>query len=132
MMVKIRRQWNDYRIAKVEYSKLSNLHWDRESGGVQAPAPQYFIHGYVFCDQYEGDLALSCAHQKGLVDNTSIDCYRIGNWNQYSTTMLIVSTFTILSQQENNRYLFIASSLSFAYNWQKLRDCPIEVLNISN
>jgi hypothetical protein len=45
--IKIRRQWNDWRIAEVEFSKISHLHWDNISGGVAAHAPQYFIHGYV-------------------------------------------------------------------------------------
>jgi hypothetical protein len=63
--IKIRRQWNDYRIAEVECSRLSHLHWDNRSGGVGAPAPQYFIHGYVWCNQYEGDLAHSCTHGEG-------------------------------------------------------------------
>jgi len=30
------------------------------------PAPQYFIHAYVWCDDYEGQLAHSCQHGKGL------------------------------------------------------------------
>jgi hypothetical protein len=48
-----------------DFSKLSNLHWDNQSGGVRAPSPQYFIHGYVRCNEYEGDLAHSCAHGEG-------------------------------------------------------------------
>jgi hypothetical protein len=60
--VKIKRQWNDWRIAQAEFSKLSDFHWSRESGGVRAPAPQYFIHAYVWCDEYDGDLAHSCQH----------------------------------------------------------------------
>lgn len=62
MKVMIRRQWNDWRIAEVDFSKLSGLHWDNQSGGVRAPSPQYFIHGFVWCNNYEGDLAHSCSH----------------------------------------------------------------------
>lgn len=63
--IKIRRQWNDWRIVEIEFS-ISNLHWDNISGGVVAPALQYFIHGYVWCDRYVGDLAHSCMHGKGF------------------------------------------------------------------
>jgi len=65
MKVNIRRQWNDWRTAEVELCSLSGLHWDRYSGGVNAPTPRLFIHGYVMCDEYEGDLVHSCAHGKG-------------------------------------------------------------------
>ena len=65
MEVQIRRQWNDWRIAIVDSSKLSGLHWDNWSGGVRAPSPQYFIHGFVWCNDYEGDLAHSCSHGDG-------------------------------------------------------------------
>ena len=60
--VKIRRGWNDWRIAEADLSDLCNLHWDRYSGGVKAPCPQYFIHAYINCDRYDGDLAHSCRH----------------------------------------------------------------------
>ena len=32
--IKIRRHWNDWRIAEIEYSKISDLHWDNISGGI--------------------------------------------------------------------------------------------------
>jgi len=63
--VKIRRQWNDWRIAEAELSDLSHPHWDIYSGGVNAPCPQYFIHAYIMCDKYEGELAHSCMHGQG-------------------------------------------------------------------
>jgi hypothetical protein len=50
MKVKIRRQWNDWRVAEVDFSKLSDLRWDNQSGGVRAPSPQYFIHAFVGCN----------------------------------------------------------------------------------
>jgi hypothetical protein len=65
MKVNIRRQWNDWRIAEVDSSDLTNLHWDKISGGVHAPAPRPFIHGFVMCDSYKGELAHSCVHGKG-------------------------------------------------------------------
>jgi hypothetical protein len=63
--VRIRRQWNDWRIATVPFDRLSGLHWDNVSGGVQAPAPQFFIHGYVRCDDVDGEIAHSCVHGEG-------------------------------------------------------------------
>jgi hypothetical protein len=63
--IKIRRQWNNWKIAEVEFSKISNLHWDNTSGGVAALAPQYFIHGYIWCDTYAGELSHSCMHGEG-------------------------------------------------------------------
>jgi hypothetical protein len=65
MKVKIRRQWNDWRIAEADLSDISNLHWDNVSGGVYARCPRNFIHGYISCDSYIGDLPHSCAHGKG-------------------------------------------------------------------
>ena len=63
--VNIRRQWNNWRIASVDFSKLHDLHWDWTSGGVRAPSPQPFIHAFVMCDEIEGEIAHSCAHGKG-------------------------------------------------------------------
>jgi hypothetical protein len=60
--IRIRRQWNDYRVGEVPEGALSHAQWDTISGGVQAPAPQPFIHGYVWCTQVEGDIAHTCAH----------------------------------------------------------------------
>ncbi len=64
--VSVRRQWNDWRDAEYRLSDISGLHWSRISGGVNAPAPQPFIHGYVLCDQMlGGELAHSCRHGSG-------------------------------------------------------------------
>lgn len=60
--VVIRRQWNDYRKAKVKLSALTDLQWRRVSGGVNAVSPQPFIHGRVLCTQVDGDIAHSCMH----------------------------------------------------------------------
>jgi hypothetical protein len=61
--VVVRRQWNDWRTAKYRLSDVEDVRWDRFSGGVQAPAPQYFLHGYVRCDEaVEGEVAHSGMH----------------------------------------------------------------------
>lgn len=60
LKVRIRRQWNHWKIAEVEYSKLSNIHWDRYSGSGRYPCPQYFIHANVVCNDIEGEIAHSC------------------------------------------------------------------------
>jgi hypothetical protein len=65
MKVKIRRHWNDWRIPEVDFTMLSNIGWNRYSGEVNVLAPQYFIHAYIWCDEYEGELAHSCQHGKG-------------------------------------------------------------------
>lgn len=62
---KIRRQWNDWRIAEVSFDNLFNLRWDTVSGGARTRAPQPFVHGYVNCDRISGDIAHSCAHGAG-------------------------------------------------------------------
>ena len=63
--VRIRRDWNDHRIGTVRWSDLRDSHWDDISGGEQNPTPQPFIHGYVWCDVVQGDIAHSCAHGPG-------------------------------------------------------------------
>ena len=65
MIASIRRQWNDWRIAEVEFEKLDTLHWTTISGGVHAPAPQPFVHGYAWCDDIQGEFAHSCRHGQG-------------------------------------------------------------------
>ncbi|MBC8438426.1 MAG: hypothetical protein H8D87_01910 [Deltaproteobacteria bacterium] len=60
--VYIRRQFNDYRIAKIPFDGLSGIRWDTISGGVNNIAPQPFIHAYVWCDEVIGDIAHSCQH----------------------------------------------------------------------
>lgn len=59
----VRRQWNGQDSAKVRLEHLHSPRWDITSGGVRAPAPQYFLYGYISCDSViEGDLAHSCSH----------------------------------------------------------------------
>jgi hypothetical protein len=64
-MVIIRRQWNHWLTALVELADLEALHWDRVSGGVRAPAPQPFVHGFITCDKIKDDFAHSCRHGEG-------------------------------------------------------------------
>lgn len=65
-IVRVRRQWNDWREAEYRFEDVSGLHWDVESGGINQMAPQPFIHGYVMCDgMLSGELAHSCAHGRG-------------------------------------------------------------------
>lgn len=62
-VVKVRRHWNDWRIATYHLADLGGVHWDTMSGGVQSTAPQPFLHGYVVCAQMlDGELAHSGAH----------------------------------------------------------------------
>jgi hypothetical protein len=63
----VRRQWNDYRReVEVLLQNVQHLHWGRMSGGVYAPTPRPFIHGYIFCDQIlRGEVAHSCSHGAG-------------------------------------------------------------------
>ncbi len=63
--VRVRRDWNDHRIGSVKWSDLRDPRWDTISGGEQNPTPQPFIHGYVWCDIVQGDIAHSCAHGPG-------------------------------------------------------------------
>ena len=63
--VRVRRDWNDHRIGAVKWSDLRDPRWDSLSGGEQNPTPQPFIHGYVWCDIVQGDIAHSCAHGPG-------------------------------------------------------------------
>lgn len=65
-IVRVRRQWNDWREAAYRFEDIAGLHWDTESGGINATAPQPFLHGYVMCDgMVSGELAHSCMHGKG-------------------------------------------------------------------
>ncbi len=60
--VRIKRQFNDYRIAETELSNLENPHWDIISGGVKAISPQPFIYAYVWCTDINGEIAHSGSH----------------------------------------------------------------------
>jgi hypothetical protein len=65
-IIKVRRQWNDWRMADYRLDDVADLHWSQVSGGVQAVAPKLFIYGYVRCDRMlTGELAHSCRHGEG-------------------------------------------------------------------
>ncbi len=62
-LVVVRRQWNDYRTATYRLDNVWDPKWRTVSGGVNAMAPQPFIHARVWCNQMiKGDLAHSCGH----------------------------------------------------------------------
>lgn len=63
--IRIRRQWNDWRIAEVDFSELYRLRWDLISGGGQIRSPQPFVYGYVWCNSIKGEIAHSCMHGEG-------------------------------------------------------------------
>ena len=59
----VRRQWDNQEKAKYRLIDLADVRWDEISGGVCAPAPQPFLHGFVQCDaQLEGRVAHSGGH----------------------------------------------------------------------
>jgi hypothetical protein len=65
-VVWVRRQWNSGFSALYRLAHVDGVHWDTVSGGVQAPTPQPFMHGYVWCDgMLEGEVEHSCAHGPG-------------------------------------------------------------------
>jgi hypothetical protein len=64
--VEVRRQWNDWQLARYRISDVAGWHWDNMSGGINATAPQYFVHAYVWCNaMIDGELAHSCSHGSG-------------------------------------------------------------------
>jgi hypothetical protein len=50
MLVRVRRQYNDWRVATYRLEDVSGLHWDEVSGGVRAKANRSYLFGYVLCD----------------------------------------------------------------------------------
>ena len=65
MIVKVRRQWKDWREAEVDFNDLRHFRWDDLSGGVQQRSPRPFIHAFVMCDKIKGDIPHSCMHGEG-------------------------------------------------------------------
>ncbi len=60
--VQVRRDWNDHRVGRVQWSDLENPRWDTVAGGTQVESRQPFIYAYVSCDKVRGDIAHSCTH----------------------------------------------------------------------
>jgi hypothetical protein len=66
LIVRVRRQWNDWREASYSIKDVSGFHWSDVSGGVNARANRAYLHAYVWCDgMVEGELAHSCRHGQG-------------------------------------------------------------------
>jgi hypothetical protein len=66
LVLVVRRQWNDWRQATYRLEDFTGAHWATVSGGVKTPAPQPFIHGYVWCNaMLYGELDHSCTHRAG-------------------------------------------------------------------
>jgi hypothetical protein len=62
----VRRHWNDFRIAKIKATDLTDIHWSSISGGVGSASPRPMVSGYMLCDRIvEGELAHSCQHGPG-------------------------------------------------------------------
>lgn len=62
MVVYVRRQYDDYRIAKYYFKDVWDIDWDDESGGVHTKSPGYLLYGYVKCNgMIEGEIAHSGA-----------------------------------------------------------------------
>lgn len=65
-MLNVRRQWNDWRIARVRLRDFSDAHMSDECGGVRQRAPRMFLHGYIWCDAIvDGEVGHSCTHGRG-------------------------------------------------------------------
>jgi hypothetical protein len=61
--VRVRRQWNDYRVALYHVTDVSGFHWSDLSGGVCNRSPYPMLCGYVTCDaMLDGELAHSGSH----------------------------------------------------------------------
>lgn len=60
--VHVRRDWNDRRVGRVQWSDLENPKWDTVAGGTQVESRKPFIYAYVWCDKVRGDIAHSCIH----------------------------------------------------------------------
>jgi hypothetical protein len=66
LTVRVRRQWNDDRIATYRIEDLSGLHMSDVSGGIQARANREYLCGYVACDRaLKGAVPHSCEHGRG-------------------------------------------------------------------
>ncbi len=62
VLVKVRRQPDDWRIATYDLTRVYRLRWDNVGGGVQRGSAMH-VYGYVLCDGLiDGELAHSCRH----------------------------------------------------------------------
>ena len=61
--VSIRRQWDDYRDAKVKLGALSGFHWSDISGGTGVKFNRRYLCAYIWCTDLEGqDFGHTCMH----------------------------------------------------------------------
>ncbi len=66
MIVKVRRQWNDWRIGSVPLGALRGFHWREFSRGVSTPSPRPILYARMWCDALvDGDIAHSCEYGAG-------------------------------------------------------------------
>jgi len=61
ILIKVRRQPSDYRIATYKQSGISDIDWDNISGGIRSSfMGQYVLYGYVMCNEaIDGEIAHS-------------------------------------------------------------------------
>ncbi len=63
MFIYVRRQPNDYKIGKIKFEDVTDLDWGMTTGGIKVQTNQYYIFGYIYCNQVlEGEIAHSCMH----------------------------------------------------------------------
>ena len=66
LTVRVRRQWNDARVATYRIADISGLHMSDISGGLGVRANRPYLCGYVACDAaLAGTLPHSCEHGRG-------------------------------------------------------------------
>ncbi len=62
VLVKVRRQPGDYRLATYRLDKVYRMRWDNVGGGIQQRSAIH-VYGYVLCNELTcGKLAHSCRH----------------------------------------------------------------------
>lgn len=62
IIVQVRRQPGDWRLARYDLADMSNLTWGFIGGGIQRRT-QWHVYGYVWCNEkIDGRLAHSCRH----------------------------------------------------------------------
>ena len=62
IIVQVRRQPGDWRLARYDLTKITELRWGFIGGGIQRRA-QWHVYGFVWCNEkIDGRLAHSCRH----------------------------------------------------------------------
>jgi hypothetical protein len=65
-LILVKRGPFDWQEARYRLSKISRIHIDRETGGVQETTPYPMLFGYVSCaEAASGAVAHSCRHGEG-------------------------------------------------------------------